>query len=503
MTAQQLKNSILQMAVQGKLVPQDPNDEPASVFVDQIRKEQERLIKEKIIKKEKFTSAIEDYDEQLPSGWCYVKVGELTSLVTKQTGFDYSKRIKPNLSGTKLDGMIPMIQTKNFKGKDFSFETDYYIPLSIAEEVPKIMLDSKCMLLSIVGSIGNIGIYEKKNIAMIGGAICKVKLLSEQLYDYLFYFFQSPYGQKEIQKNMKATAQVTITVQDVREIVVKMPPLAEQKRIVKKIEELLPYIDKYGVAETKLSALNTAFPEALKKSILQEAVQGKLVPQNPDDEPASVLLERIRAEKQALIKAGKIKKEKPLPPITEEEIPFEIPGSWCWCRLSDIVYFIGGYAYNSSDFIHKSRNQVLRLGNVKNDELKLSAKPVFITDELANETVGFKCRTDDILLTMTGTRLKRDYFFTVRIQSESPPLYINQRVGCLRAFDSNMAHWLTWILKSEAVLLQVFQYETGTANQGNLGAENILKTMIPLPPLAEQNRIVEKIEEIMPIISTI
>ena len=145
----------------------------------------------------------------------------------------------------------------------------------------------------------------------------------------------------------------------------------------------------------------------------------------------------------------------------------------------------------------------MRLGNVKPDELKLSVKPVFISDTLAEATTAFRCKTDDILLTMTGTRKKRDYFFTVRILCEEPPLFINQRVGCLRAYVASMSHWLTWILKSETVLSQVFQYETGTANQGNLGAENIMKTIIPLPPLAEQHRIVAKIEEIMPYINTI
>ena len=243
-------------------------------------------------------------------------------------------------------------------------------------------------------------------------------------------------------------------------------------------------------------------------------MQGKLVPQNPDDEPASVLLEHIRSEKQELIKQGKIKKSKHESIIVTrdkipyeiidgkerciaDEVPFEIPESWCWCKLSDIVSFIGGYAYNSSDFISSSQNQVLRLGNVKPDELKLSAKPVFISDALAEATTAFRCKINDILLTMTGTRKKRDYFFTVRILCDEPPLFINQRVGCFRAYVTSMSHWLTWILKSETILSQVFQYETGTANQGNLGSENIIKTIIPLPTLTEQQRIVEKIEELM------
>ncbi|MBE6864938.1 MAG: hypothetical protein E7495_10345 [Ruminococcus flavefaciens] len=306
----------------------------------------------------------------------------------------------------------------------------------------------------------------------------------------------------------------TLNSDSLSNLLIPLPPIAEQRRIVAKITELEPCVTSYGIAETKLTNLNTTFPEALKKSILQEAVQGKLVPQNPDDEPERVLLQRIRAEKQALIKAGKIKKDKHESVIVTrdkipyeiidgkercitDEVPFEIPDSWCWCKLSDIVSFIGGYAYNSSDFISSSQNQVLRLGNVKPDELKLSAKPVFISDALAEATVAFRCKTDDILLTMTGTRKKRDYFFTVRILCEEPPLFINQRVGCLRAYVTSMSHWLTWILKSETVLSQVFQYETGTANQGNLGAENIMKTLIPLPPLEELHRIVAKIEELI------
>ena len=333
---------------------------------------------------------------------------------------------------------------------------------------------------------------------------------------YLMYVFMF-FSLIDFRQCCKGTALPTIDADKLKNTLFPIPPFSEQKRIVAKIEELLPYIEKYGKAEECITALNATFPETLKKAILQEAVQGKLVPQNPDDEPASVLLERIRAEKQELIKAGKIKRDKHESVIVTmdkipyeiidgkerciaDEVPFELPESWCWCRLFDIVNFIGGYAYNSSDFISSSQNQVLRLGNVKPDELKLSAKPVFISDALAEATAAFRCKTDDILLTMTGTRKKRDYFFTVRILREDPQLFINQRVGCLRAYISYMAHWLTWILKSETVLSQVFQYETGTANQGNLGAENIMKTLIPLPPLAEQHRIVAKIEEIMPMI---
>ena len=239
----------------------------------------------------------------------------------------------------------------------------------------------------------------------------------------------------------------------------------------------------------------------LKNSILQWAIQGKLVPQDPNDEPASVLLEKIRAEKARLVKEGKLKKKDlEVKPIAEDEIPFEIPESWEWCRLKELVMFIGGYAYDSQSFISSSEYQVLRLGNIKNDLILLDVNPVFIPQELAESTQRFKCKLGDILITMTGTRKKRDYFYSVLIGEKQKDLFVNQRVGCLRAYEKQVSNWLIKAIKTETVLQEVFQYETGTANQGNLGAENILNVLVPLPPLAEQYRIVAKIEELMPLV---
>ena len=260
----------------------------------------------------------------------------------------------------------------------------------------------------------------------------------------------------------------------------------------------------------------------LKNALLQEAVQGKLVPQIASEGNARDLLEEIRKERLSHgfansygICDGKNKKskssdlrsksqirvtKKELPEITEDEIPFEIPENWCWCRLGELITFIGGYAYDSHSFIENSDYQVLRLGNVKNGYLQLSAKPVYINAELAEKTNAFKCIPNDILVTMTGTRLKRDYFFTTLITENDKNLYVNQRVGCLRPKKNIYAKFLTWILKSKPILDYIFEFETGTANQGNLGSENIKKIPIPLPPLAEQKRIVAAIEKFMPLI---
>ena len=254
----------------------------------------------------------------------------------------------------------------------------------------------------------------------------------------------------------------------------------------------------------------------LKNSIFQWAIQGKLVPQDPNDEPASVLLDKIRQEKERLIKEKKIKRDKNASIIyrgednsyyekilatgevkcIDEEVPFEIPQGWEWCRLHDIIIFIGGYAYDSHSFLEKSEYQVLRLGNIKNDAINKSVNPVFIDEILAQNTVRFRCLKNDILVTMTGTRKKRDYFYTVLIDTDHSNMYFNQRVGCLRAIYSPIALWLNKVLKAESILHQVFQYETGTANQGNLGATNIMNTLIPLPPVTEQFRIVRRLEEV-------
>ncbi len=184
----------------------------------------------------------------------------------------------------------------------------------------------------------------------------------------------------------------------------------------------------------------------------------------------------------------------------DDEIPFEIPKGWEWCRISDLATIVGGYAYKSYDFIFSSQNQVLRLGNIKNDFLKLETSPVFISDDLAIKTDRFRCHLDDILVTMTGTRKKRDYFFSYRVKSINRTCFINQRVGAIRFYIKELSNYMIYALKAESILLDVFQYETGTANQGNLGSENIAKVLIPLPPLAEQYRIVDKIQKLLPVV---
>lgn len=490
MNAKDLKNSILELAVQGKLVEQREEEEPAVVLINRMRDKQARMLRNKEIKKEKFNKEVE-YTGKLPLGWEYVKVGELTSVVTKQTGFDYSKTIKPNLVEAKLNNTIPLIQTKNFKGREFNFETDYYISLEIARRFPKIMLDSKCMLFSIVGaSIGNVGIYDYHELAMIGGAICKVKFLSDEIYDYIFYFLQSPSGQKEIRKNYKSTAQGTITVQDVREIVIPMPPLEEQKRIVAKIEEIMPYVDKYDVAYSEAEELNKKFPEDMRKSILQYAIQGKLVEQREEDGTAEELYQQIQEEKKKLIEEGKIKKPKKLPKITEDDIPFDIPENWKWVRLNDIFNFID---YRGKTPTKISSGVVLiTASNIRKGFLDFT-KADFISEAeyIERQSRGIT-KKGDILFT-TEAPLGNVAINTIEVSS------CGQRAITFQQYGENIFsnELFCFFLQSPYFQFELVNNATGTTAKG-IKAAKLKELLVPFPPLEEQKRIVEKIEELLP-----
>ena len=455
---------------------------------------------------------------EIPESWEWVRLKDLTT-----------KEIKRGKSPKYADegNVYVFAQKCNVKLGGIDISLAKFLDMRTFEKYPveEYMIDEDIIINSTGnGTLGRIGMFRETDrindfVIVPDSHVTIIRSCDQLKKDYLFYTLK--YYQPYLEKlGEGSTNQTELRPSTVAELFIPIPPIGEQERIVTKLLEVLPMVDVYGEKEKALQTYNTNFPTQLKKSILQEAVQGKLVPQDPTDEPASALLERIRAEKEQLIKAGKIKRDKHESVIfrrdnshyekcgTEEvciddELPFEIPENWQWVRLSNLVQFIGGYAYKSETFIEQSEYQVLRLGNVKNDEIKYSTKPVFISKEHAKKTADFQCKTKDILLTMTGTRQKRDYFYTVLVSKNDTNCFINQRVGCLRCYLPSLCRWLIWTLKSECVLSQVFQYETGTANQGNLGAENIMKTFIPLPPLDEQERICNVIERLLRKTSTL
>ncbi|HLO48658.1 MAG TPA: restriction endonuclease subunit S, partial [Kamptonema sp.] len=352
---------------------------------------------------------------------------------------------------------------------------------------------------------------------------------------YSYYYSISKLVRGEIERYTKKTTQANVGVQSIQIFLYPLPPLAEQRRIVAKIDELMARCDRLeklrgdrdrkqiAVHNSTLNRLliakeqsefNTAwqfitqhFSELyavkenvteLRKAILQLAVMGKLVPQDPNDQPASELLREIEAEKQRLVKEGKIKQSKPLPEIKPDEILYELPKGWKWVRLGNISQIIGGFAYKSNSFQMEGTKQVLRLGNIRPDLLRLNENPVFINDSIGELTSEYCLLKNDILITMTGTRAKRDYLYTVCIE-ENPingvSLYFNQRVGAIRLFFK--PKYINLALKVEILKDVIFLSATGSANQANIGISNLREWVLPLPPLAEQHRIVAKIDQLM------
>lgn len=502
MNAQDLKNSILQLAIQGKLVEQREEEGTAEELCQQIQEEKAKLIKEGKIKKEKPLPAITE-DEmpfEIPESWKWVRLGDLCEYIQRGKSPKYSDIKK-----------YPVIAQKCIQWSGFNIEKAKFIdPNTISSyNEERFLVNGDLMWNSTgLGTLGRIAIYDESNnpfeLAVADSHVTVIRPIKTHLYyEYLYHYFANPSVQNVIESQSDgSTKQKELSTNTIKKYLVPFPPFDEQKRIVAKIEELMPYVEKYGEAHSKLEEFNKKFPEDMQKSILQYAIQGKLVEQREEEGTAEALYQQIQEEKAKLIKEGKIKKEKLLVEITEDEIPFDIPESWKWVRLRDIVIFCGGFAYKSNSYVNNSNNMIIRLGNVKNDRIILESNPVYIPDRLAEDTSKYKIAKDDILFTMTGTRGKRDYFYTVVVEEKmlmKKNLFLNQRVGCLRnEYNLINVRWLTNFLKAECILNQIFKTETGTANQGNIGSDNTMAILIPLPPLEEQKRIVAKIEELMP-----
>ena len=322
-------------------------------------------------------------------------------------------------------------------------------------------------------------------------------------YKFLYYYLQSPIFQLTFKGNTTGIIG-GVSVNTLKSMLFPVPPIEEQKRIVDKLSDIVPFIEQYNKAETKLTALNTTFPTQLKKSILQQAVQGKLVPQNPDDEPASVLLERIRAEKQELIKTGKIKKDKNESVIVTrdkipyeiidgkerciaDEVPFEIPEDWCWCRLGNVCKNIQyGTSQKSSE---TGKMPVLRMGNLQNGKIDYE-KLVYTSDD--EEIKRYPLSYNDLLFNRTNSR--EIVGKTAIYKAEMPAIYAGYLVRITPLIDSD---YLNFVMQSQYYWIYCQSVRSDAIGQSNINAEKLKHFLIPLPPLSEQYRIVEKIEELI------
>ena len=294
MTSEQLKNSILQFAVQGKLVPQNPHDEPASELLKKIKAEKERLIKEKVIKKDKPLFPIKEEEKpfEIPESWEWVRLGELSTLISKGTTPTGGK------SEYKESG-IGFVRAENVGG-DGRINTGNLMYIDKETHLTKLkrsILSNRDLLICIAGTLGRCCVVEEEHLPLNANqAVSFVRLVNHNKVsvNYLQKIISSFTIQRNLISKTKITAIPNLTLEIIQNCIIPLPPLLEQQRIVDKIEELMPFVEQYGIAELELRKLNTKFPEQLRKSVLQYAVQGKLVPQNPHDEPASILLEKIK-----------------------------------------------------------------------------------------------------------------------------------------------------------------------------------------------------------------
>ena len=515
MTAQQLKNSILLMAVQGKLVPQDPNDEPASVLLERIHAEKERLIKEKKIKREKNPSVIFKGADNTP----YEKIGDEVRSLADEIPFDIPdswewvtlQTIATSSLGKTLDkaknkgDLKPYLCSINVYWDGIDLTTVKETRLE-ENELPKYLLRPGDLLICEGGDVGRSAVWESTQEMYYQNALHRVRFYGEINPHYFQLLLECYKGNQILDAYSKGMTIKHLVQTALNTIVFPLPPLSEQTRIVDAVNRLLPYLHSYDRAEQKLSALNTGFPEALKKSILQEAVQGKLVPQDPSDEPSEALLGRIRAEKQRLIKEGKIKKDKHESVIfrrdnshyekrgsedvcIDEEVPFEIPENWAWARLSSFGVFSSGKTPSMS-------NPQFWNGNVPWVTSKDMKRPV-ITDsemhisELAASTMQLY-PTGTLLLVARSGILKR-ILPLCKLGIDST---INQDIKAFSLYDIELSEWLFYGIKAfEPYILKELVKSVTTVE--SLKFDEFAAMLIPVPPLSEQRRIIAAIKAAM------
>lgn len=489
MTPQELKSSILQLAIQGKLVEQRPEEGTGEELYRQIQAEKKRLIQDGKIKKEKPLPEIAE-DEvpfEIPESWKWVRVAQVVTLNPKNDLDDH------------LDtAFIPMLCVSDGFRNSHTFEVKKWGEIKkgfthfadgdigVAKITPCFQNRKSVVFQGLPNGYGA-GTTELSIVRVINTTI---------LREYLLWFFKSEYfivngvksftgtaGQQRIHKDYLATC------------LFPLPPLAEQKRIVAQIEQLLPYLDRYEKAWNRLEEFNRRFPADMQKSILQMAIQGKLVEQRPEEGTGEELYQQIQAEKKRLIAEGKIKREKPLPEITEDEIPFEIPEGWKWCRLLDLCSLIGDIDHNMPKSVDKnhgvlflSAKDLLDDGSINYiDNVKYISNEDY--DRLSRKV---KPQLGDIVYSRIGACLGK-----ARTVKSEVKFLVSYSCCIIRSIQIDV-DYLRYYLESPIILAHSVKARQ-SIGVPDLGMGEIKKYFIALPPLAEQKRIVERLEELLPV----
>ena len=504
MTPEQLKASIFQYAIQGKLVEQKSEEGNAKELYKKIQEEKQKLIKEEKIKKEKSLKNISE-DEipfDIPESWKWVRIGDICKIIN---GFT-PKRTNPEYWS---NGTIPWFTIEDVRKQGrFIEKTEQFITEKALSKGSERIVPANTVLLCCTASVGE---YAYTRIPLTTNqqfnALVVKNYYSEFVSSMYIYEFVQTLKRQLVSNSGKTTFNF-LSVGKLSEMLIPIPPYKEQNRIVKKIEELLPNVEQYGKAYEELEQFNNKFPEDLKKSILQYAVQGKLVEQREDDEPASFLLERILKEKKRLIDEGLIKRDNNYSTIykkgnsyfekrdnvdrcIDEEIPFTIPQNWSWARAYSLGTMVRGKGIKRVDVIENGKPCV-RYGEIYTSyDYSFKNTKSYITDELFEKCVCFS--ENDVIFTLTGKN-KTDIAKTVAYLGKNKV-----------AAGGDLAFWtyhgmnplyLAFCMASPYCIEKKRELATGDIIV-HISTSKVGSLLIPIPPLEEQLRIVDKVEELM------
>ena len=476
-----LRQSVLQAAIQGKLTEQRAEDGNVKDLLYHIRQEKEKLIAEGKLKKEKPLPMITDEEKpfDIPDHWVWIRLGEICKICTGNSIAADEKKLKYSGLSKGLD----YIGTKDIS---FDHKINYDNGVLIPDENDKFKHARKnSILLCIEGGSAGRKISITKREVCFGNKLCNFD--SEYFSNFYIYFYlQSPIFKKIFLENLTGIIG-GVNIEKMKSILIPLPPLTEQNRIVERVEEIMKKIDELDKAETELEALKKKFPDDMRDALLQAAIQGKLTEQRPEDGNAEDLLKQIRADKKKLIAKDKIKKEKPLPPIDDDEKPFDIPDNWAWVRLGEIFQHNTGKALNSANNIGKPL-EYITTSNVYWNRFELNKLKTMLFTE--NEIEKCTIQKGDLLV-LEGGDVGRaaiwNYDFSMRIQNH---------IHRLRAYKqvNTEFFYYTFLLYKNSSLIN----GKGIGIQGL--SSNVLNSLIiPLPPLTEQERIVERLNKLLPL----
>lgn len=488
MTPQELKNSIIQLAMQGRLVDQIENEGTGSELFNRIMSERNRLGIRENKKIEPITEDIIPFD--IPSSWCWARFGEV---VTYNMG-----KTPPRAESQWWENEVPWVSIADMpENGHITFTKEGVSRQAIAEKFSNRISPFGTMIMSFKLTVGRVSILDID--AVHNEAIISIFPLCDSdnsFQRYLFYLLPAitQYGDSK-----NAIKGKTLNDTSISNLLIPLPPLAEQKRIVAKIEELLPLIDRYEQAWTRLEDFNKRFPGDMQKSILQMAIQGKLVEQRPEEGTGEELYQQIQFEKQTLIKAGKLKKTKALPDITEEAFPYDVPDTWKKCYIDDIAFVtkLAGFEYTEyvAPNLAPSGIPLFKGKNVQNGHVVIEFEsfiPESVADELPRSQIRKKC----LLTPYVGT------IGNIAIFDGSFRAHLGSNVGKIELIGGNVQYvleeYVLFYLRSFIGYLELTKFKKATA-QESISIEAIRNVIIPLPPLAEQKRIVARLEELLPL----